>query len=132
MSTKERKPRRTLDQDFIDGAAKLVTQEGYKNPKDRVTYLGTIDHIDISVERSAVLLVGQAMLGNGGGRWNTGSKDSYPDRSTYPKGKSPGRDDRELATSEQETKKPLESQGNQGFSPIGPAGFEPTTSTTPR
>jgi hypothetical protein len=29
------------------------------------------------------------------------------------------------------TKKPLESQGNQGFSPIGPAGFEPTTSTTP-
>ena len=132
MSTKERKPRRTLDQDFIDGAAKLVTQEGYKNPKDRVTYLGTIDHIDISVVRSAVLLVGQAMLGNGGGRWNTGSKDSYPDRATYPKGKSPGRDDREIATSDHETKKPLDSQGNQGFSPIGPAGFEPTTSTTPR
>jgi integrase len=36
------------------------------------------------------------------------------------------------ATSDRETKKPLESQGNQGFSPIGPAGFEPTTSTTPR
>jgi hypothetical protein len=35
------------------------------------------------------------------------------------------------ATSDRETKKPLESQGNQGFSPIGPAGFEPTTSTTP-
>jgi hypothetical protein len=131
MSTKERKPRRTLDQDFIDGAAKLVTQEGYKNPSDRATYLGTINHIDIPMERSAVLLVGQAMLGNGGGRWNTGSKDSYPDRSTYPKGKSPGRDNREIATSDHETKKPLESQGNQGFSPIGPAGFEPTTSTTP-
>ena len=55
-----------------------------------------------------------------------------PGRATYPKGKSPGRDDREIATSEQETKKPLESQGNQGFSLIGPAGFEPTTSTTPR
>ena len=105
MSTKERKPRRTLDQDFIDGAAKLVTQEGYKNPKDRVTYLGTIDHIDIPVVRSAVLLVGQAMLGNGGGRWNTGSKDSYPDRATYPTAKSPGRDDREIATIDHETKR---------------------------
>ena len=61
----------------------LVTQERYKNPSDRVTYLGTINHIDIPVVRSAVLLVGQAMLGNGGGRWNTGSKDSYPDRATY-------------------------------------------------
>jgi len=40
MSTKERKPPRTLDQDFID----------------------------TPMERSAVLLVGQAMLGNGGGR----------------------------------------------------------------
>jgi hypothetical protein len=104
MSTKEKKLRRTLAQDFIDAP----------------------------MERSAVLLVGQAMLGNGGGRWNTGSKDSYPDRATYPKGKSPGRDDREIATSDHETKKPLDSQGNQGFSPIGPAGFEPTTSTTPR
>jgi len=132
MSTKERKPRRTLDQDFIDGAAKLVTQERYKNPSDRVTYLGTINHIDIPVVRSAVLLVGQAMLGNGGGRWNTGSKDSYPDRSTSPTAKSPGRDDRKIATSDHQTKKPLESQGNQGFSSIGPAGFEPTTSTTPR
>jgi hypothetical protein len=47
MSTQEKKPRRTLDQDFIDGAAKLVTQERYKNPRDRVTYLGTINHIDI-------------------------------------------------------------------------------------
>ena len=36
------------------------------------------------------------------------------------------------ATSDRDTKKPLESQGNQGFSLIGPAGFEPTTSTTPR
>jgi hypothetical protein len=53
------------------------------------------------------------------------------DRSTYPTAKTPGRDNRELATGDQETKKPLESQGNQGFSPIGPAGFEPTTSTTP-
>jgi len=35
------------------------------------------------------------------------------------------------ATSDHQTKKPLESQGNQGFSSIGPAGFEPTTSTTP-
>ena len=68
MSTQEKKPRRTLDQDFIDGAAKLVTQERYKNPRDRVTYLGTINHIDTRMERSAVLLVGQAMLGNGGGR----------------------------------------------------------------
>ena len=87
MSTKERKPPRTLDQDFIDGAVMLVTQEGYKNPSDRAT---------------------------------------------YPKGKSPGRDDREIVTIDHQTKKPLESQGNQGFSPIGPAGFEPTTSTTPR
>ena len=46
MSTKEKKPRRTLDQDFIDGAVKLVTQERYKNPSDRVTYLGAIDHCD--------------------------------------------------------------------------------------
>ena len=29
MSTNEKKPRRTFDQDFIDGAVKLVTQEGY-------------------------------------------------------------------------------------------------------
>ena len=28
MSTNERKPRRTFDQDFIAGAVKLVTQEG--------------------------------------------------------------------------------------------------------
>ena len=46
--------------------------------------------------------------------------------------KTPGRDNRKLATSDHETKKPLDSQGNQGFSLIGPAGFEPTTSTTPR
>ena len=39
MSTEEMKPRRTLDQDFIDKAVKLVTQEGYKNPRDRATYL---------------------------------------------------------------------------------------------
>jgi transposase len=30
MSTNEKKPRRTFDQDFIDGAVKLVTQEGYR------------------------------------------------------------------------------------------------------
>ena len=60
MSTTERKPRRTLDQDFIDGAVMLVTQEGYKNPSDRATYLGAIDHIDIPVVCSAVLFVGQA------------------------------------------------------------------------
>jgi transposase len=29
MSTNKKKPRRTFDQDFIDGAVKLVTQEGY-------------------------------------------------------------------------------------------------------
>jgi transposase len=29
MSTNEKKPRRTFDQEFIDGAVKLVTQEGY-------------------------------------------------------------------------------------------------------
>ena len=29
MSTNEKKPRRTFDQDFIDGAVKLVTQEVY-------------------------------------------------------------------------------------------------------
>jgi transposase len=29
MSTNEKKPRRTFDQDFIDGAVKLVTLEGY-------------------------------------------------------------------------------------------------------
>jgi transposase len=29
MSTNEKKPRRTFDLDFIDGAVKLVTQEGY-------------------------------------------------------------------------------------------------------
>ena len=29
MPTNEKKPRRTFDQDFIDGAVKLVTQEGY-------------------------------------------------------------------------------------------------------
>ena len=29
MSTNEKKPRRTFDQDFIDGAFKLVTREGY-------------------------------------------------------------------------------------------------------
>ena len=46
MSIHERKPSRTLDQDFIDGAVKLVTQERYKNPSDRVTYLGAIDHCD--------------------------------------------------------------------------------------
>jgi hypothetical protein len=68
MSTKEKKPRRTLDKDFIDNAVKLVAQEGYKNPRDRATYLGTIDHIDTPMVRSTVLLVGQAMLGNGGGR----------------------------------------------------------------
>ena len=28
MSTNKKKPRRTLDQDFIDGAVNLVTQEG--------------------------------------------------------------------------------------------------------
>ena len=28
MSTNEKKPRRTFDQDFIDVAVKLVTQEG--------------------------------------------------------------------------------------------------------
>ena len=99
--------------------------------KGNTSYLGTIDHIDTPMVRSAVLLVGQAMLGNGGGRWNTGSKDSYPNRSTYPTAKTPGRDNRKLATSDHETKKPLDSQGNQGFSLIGPAGFEPTTSTTP-
>ena len=49
-----------------------------------------------------------------------------------PYGKMPGRDNRELAPSDSETKKPLGSQGTQGFSLIGPAGFEPTTSTTPR
>lgn len=59
MSTKEKKPRRTLDQDFIDNAVKLVTQEGYKNPRDRATYLGAIDHIHTRMVRSAVLLVGQ-------------------------------------------------------------------------
>ena len=84
MSTEERKPSRTLDQEFIDGAVKLVAQEGYKNPRDRAKYLGTIDHIDTPMVRSAVLLVGQAMLGNGCGRWNRGSKDFYPDRSTNP------------------------------------------------
>ena len=59
MSTNERKPRRTLDQDFIDNAVKLVAQEGYKNPRDRATHLGAIDHIDTPMVRSAVLLVGQ-------------------------------------------------------------------------
>jgi hypothetical protein len=59
MSTKERKPRRTLDQDFIDGAVMLVTQERYKNPRDRAMYLGAIDHIDTPMVRSAVPLVGQ-------------------------------------------------------------------------
>jgi hypothetical protein len=59
MSTEEMKPRRTLDQDFIDKAVKLVTQEGYKNTRDRATYLGTIDHINQHMVRSAVLLVGQ-------------------------------------------------------------------------
>ena len=49
-----------------------------------------------------------------------------------PYGKTPGRDNREIATIDHQTKKPLDSQGNQGFSLIGPAGFEPTTSTTPR
>ena len=39
MSTEEMKPRRTLDKDFIDKAVKLVTQEGYKNPRDRATDL---------------------------------------------------------------------------------------------
>jgi transposase len=29
MSTNEKKPRRTFDQDVIDGAFKLVTREGY-------------------------------------------------------------------------------------------------------
>ena len=29
MPTNEKKPRRTFDQDFIDGAVKLVTQDGY-------------------------------------------------------------------------------------------------------
>ena len=29
MSINEKKPRRTFDQDFIDGAVNLVTQEGY-------------------------------------------------------------------------------------------------------
>ena len=65
MSTTERKPRRTLDQDFIDNSVKLVTQEGYKNPRDRATYLGAIDHINTPMVRSAVLLVGRDMLGNG-------------------------------------------------------------------
>ncbi len=59
MSTKEKKPRRTLDQKFIDGAVKLVTQEGYKNPRDRATHLAAIDHIDTPMVRSAVLLGGQ-------------------------------------------------------------------------
>jgi hypothetical protein len=59
MSTKERKPRWTLDQDFIDNAVKLVTQEGYKNPRDGATYPGAIDHIDTRMVRSAVLLGGQ-------------------------------------------------------------------------
>ena len=63
MSTEERKPSRTLDQEFIDGAVKLVAQEGYKYPRDRATYLGTIDHIDTPMVRSTVLLVGQAMFG---------------------------------------------------------------------
>jgi len=75
MSTKERTPRRTLDQDFIYNAVKLVTQEGYKNARDRAT---------------------------------------------YPTEKTPGRDDREIATIDHETKKPLDSQGNQGCSLIGP------------
>jgi len=48
-----------LDQDFIDGAVKLFTQERYKNPSDSVTYLGAIDHINQHMVRSAVLLVGQ-------------------------------------------------------------------------
>jgi len=60
MSTQEKKPRRTLAQDFIDGAVKLVTQEGYTNPSDRAT---------------------------------------------YPTAKSPGRDDREIATIDHETKR---------------------------
>ena len=59
MSTTKRKPRRTFDQDFIDGAVKLVAQEGYKNPRDRAKYLGTIDHIDTRMVHSAVLLGGQ-------------------------------------------------------------------------
>jgi hypothetical protein len=59
MSTKEKKPRRTLDKDFIDGTVKLVAQEGYKNPRDRATHLGAIDHIDTPMVRSAVPLVGQ-------------------------------------------------------------------------
>ena len=109
MSTKEKKPRRTL--------AQLITSI-----------------LPWYVPRSFSLVKPcwvTAMLGNGGGRWNTGSKDSYTDRSTYPTAKTPGRDNRELAPSDNETKKPLDSQGNQGFSLIGPAGFEPTTSTTP-
>ena len=77
MSTKEKKPRRSLDQDFID----------------------------TPMVRSAVLLVGQAMLGNGGGRCNIGSNCSYPDRSANPTAKSPGRDDREIATIDHETKR---------------------------
>jgi len=60
MSTKEKKLRRTLDQDFIDGAVKLVTQEGYTNTSDRATYLGTIDHINQHKVRSAVFLGGQS------------------------------------------------------------------------
>ena len=121
MSTEEMKPRRTLDQDFIDGAVMLVTQEGYKNPSDRATYLGTINHIDIPVVRSAVLLVGQAMLGNGGGRWNTGSKYSYSDRSANPTAKSPGRDDREIATCDHETKRknPWNRKETKGFRQSG-------------
>jgi hypothetical protein len=86
MSTEEMKPRRTLDKDFIDKAVKLVTQEGYKNPRDRATYLGTINHIDIPVVRSAVLLVGQVcrvtdVFGD------IDSNHSYPVRSANPTGK---------------------------------------------
>ena len=68
MSTTERKPRRTLDQEFIDGAVKLVAQEGYKYPRDRATYLGAIDHIDTPIVRSTVRIGGQPC-------WVTGNFD---------------------------------------------------------
>jgi hypothetical protein len=85
MSTTERKPRRTLDQEFIDGAVKLVAQEGYKNPRDRATYpWRNRPHRYSHGTFRGPSRWSSHVLGNGGGRWNTGSKDSYPDRSTNP------------------------------------------------
>lgn len=99
----------------ITAFAPCIISQTSKEPKGPRTELGAIDHIDTPMVRSAVLLVGQAMLGNGGGRWNRGSKDFYPDRSTNPTEKCRGATIANLQQATTKRKNPWIRKETKGF-----------------